>query len=1027
MKIIASAKLLGTTPGPGTRALECQLELIELDLPHGQKARYVVHLRQGELENGVMLAATESALTAAPTGLDDAKQRALDFIRRRLQAKEQLVQHEGFEGLANIAAPLLAVQAAPPLAETNTIRLDIKALISRFQPDRWKLLTPEKKSRSVWRLAEVSDTAHLQTQATLLKLVPQLVRWLESDTDLLDHSLAVALGRLGDAGSAQAMQHLSERGRSAHTQRAASQAWWMLQTPEQKRSHGATFSADAQAMLNAPINDSQRFLQTYRWVQVNPESHAKWFTMIKTWPLQHDHFESLRHLYKAAEMARDMALLALLHARFENTPAQMRTFGQPKAFGPRTRNYLRLRGWRQLRRMAALEHSQAPELAVQMLLALNDADAPKMKVLTPAYGRHHHVDVSSAWLLVGHLLLVRHPDVRFTAGHLHWHSTSPIHTHTAFENRTEALSDMWDAHPQALVQVLLGSQAAIVHAVLARALQDHQVFLQSQSKNVLQALLQSRYAPTSHVTFLAVQSLVTHSRVFAEQLVWIKCLLQSSSDEAQTFALQHMAAHPALYVEQPEVIAMLLLSSHEQARQQGAGLCALANPQALVAELQNALLAVADNTPGLAQSTAHLATVLQTTLLDAARTSPVEPLLCLLQHPSHAVLELAVTWLLVHKLGVAMVAPQQLTELLQSQDLARRACGVRLLGAMPDAVLLAQAPLLHSLATHASTPIRNAIEPALLRLSGQDAHFAKALAQHLHASLFASEAGEGAHEDALRWLTQHLTPSAPALEAQSLWRALQARSTGAQRYGAWGLPHIAPEAYSIKQQSVLCQHADVSVRAWGMNAITSTLGPNPTPEQAAQLLPLASTQFDDARSFAQTLFATKLPDTSLSTELLIAWIDHPAAWVQTLGRQRLVRQMNAQEASLCLTRLSQHPSPAVKLFVTQWLLEMPLDNPDAVATQLRSLQPYFITVLSQVHRGRTAKSRVTEFLRALVQQPQTQTKTAQVVADIFARQVVTSSLTDKPQYIAALRDIAQRHPSIELPFVQWQPIEVQAS
>ena len=148
----------------------------------------------------------------------------------------------------------------------------------------------------------------------------------------------------------------------------------------------------------------------------------------------------------------------------------------------------------------------------------------------------------------------------------------------------------------------------------------------------------------------------------------------------------------------------------------------------------------------------------------------------------------------------------------------------------------------------------------------------------------------------------------------------------------------------------------------------------------------------------------------------MAWIDHTQPWVQDLGKQRLVRSMNAAEASLCLTRLSQHPSPGVQLFVTQWLLDMPQDDPPALAARLQQLVPYFLTVLSQVHRGRVAKTRVIAFLRGCVHSP----LTAAVVAQIFARQVVSCSLTDKPQYIAGLRDIQRLHPQIELPFIRWR-------
>jgi len=91
--------------------------------------------------------------------------------------------------------------------------------------------------------------------------------------------------------------------------------------------------------------------------------------------------------------------------------------------------------------------------------------------------------------------------------------------------------------------------------------------------------------------------------------------------------------------------------------------------------------------------------------------------------------------------------------------------------------------------------------------------------------------------------------------------------------------------------------------------------------------------------------------------------------------------------------------------------------------RLRELAPYFLTVLSQVNRARVAKSRITEFLRSVSHAPQP----AAVVAEIFARQVVTCSLTDKPQYIAGLRDIAARHPQIELPFIAWAPPPVRGT
>jgi cellulose synthase operon protein C len=375
-----------------------------------------------------------------------------------------------------------------------------------------------------------------------------------------------------------------------------------------------------------------------------------------------------------------------------------------------------------------------------------------------------------------------------------------------------------------------------------------------------------------------------------------------------------------------------------------------------------------------------------------------------------------VTWLLLHPAGVALVPPALFTRLLGSEDADRRACGARILAALSDDALRQQLELLCTLATSGHAGVRAAIAPALLRVAQGDGPIARSVASRLHDSLFQSEAGEGQHDDALRWLTVDLQAFAPARDPSGTWRALQARSGGAQRYGAWALASLQASDFTLRQLATLARHADAGVREWAMRAIDQTLPAVPSPQQAADLLPLADAAFDDARAYTQRLFGERLPDESLDVELLVAWVDHPQAWMQALGRSRLVRRMSAADASLCLTRLSQHPSTQVQLFVTQWLLELPADDPPRLAQQLRALTPYFLTVLSQVHRGRVAKSRITDFLRAQIAAPET----AAVVAEIFARQVVTASLTDKPQYIAGLRDIAARHPQIELPFLAWK-------
>lgn len=1073
MRRVAFATLYRAHP----RERQCTVEIVELDLPAHTAARHVVTLRQGLLKGGVVLDPQESSLTASPCSLEEAQRRARDFIERRLAAGDRLQQHEGLPGLtaSEPPAPPSASTAAPAALAGTAVPPRIAALVARFGAERWKLLAAPQKARTVWRVAECSDASAGAGQRALVVLVPQLVELLESGDDLLDLCIAVAIARLGDAGAAVAMQALAGRGRSPATRRAAHQAWLMLQSPEVQRTHADGLLPEWQAEIESTAPAAERIttLQdrvTARgpgWVPllgdwydvalVRPAARASLLALLAELPLKPGPFQALRYLYKAAELRRDAPVLGLLHARFENTrayysqgaysgghgfidPATRRWVKTPVAkelaephsrlgYSAHTRDYLRLRGWRTLRRLAAIDHGHAPELAVQLLLGLVDSELPaareeaRWERLNGQYqrsSRHYHA--ASGWLLLPKLLLAHAAGVHTSARATRWWSEQPLATDAALPQRSDGLQAMWNAHPEALLTLALKSRSALVHAVVARALRDHADFVAQQPVAVLKDLLQSAYAPSARVGFEAVRSRVLASTSLNDQVPWLLLLAHSSDGAAREFAFVHIASDPAGFAAHAELVVALLLSAHERTRRQGHGLALIASAPALIDELQNALLAADADAPGLRDGLVLVEQLLRGPLAEAAAHAPAEPLLCLLDHADAGVLHLAVVWLLLHAHGAALVAPATLARLLADEDPYRRASGVRLLAALPDEVLRTQTELLSDLAVSPHAGIREAVAPALKRLAGEPA-FASALAARLHASLFASEAGEGQHDDALRWLTTELQPHAPARDASGTWRALQAQSTGAQHYGAWALAALAPSDFSLKQQATLARHADVSVRSWAMAAIDRTLPAVPSPEQSAQLLPLADTLFDDARAYAHQLFAERLPDAALTPELLIAWVDHPQPWVQALGRTRLVRRMAAGEASLCLTRLSQHPSASVQLFVTQWLLELPRDDDAQLAVRLRELAPYFLTVLSQVNRARVAKSRITEFLRSVSHAPQP----AAVVAEIFARQVVTCSLTDKPQYIAGLRDIAARHPQIELPFIAWAPPPVRGT
>ncbi|WP_225782824.1 hypothetical protein [Xenophilus sp. Marseille-Q4582] len=983
-------------------------------------------------------------------------------------------------------APLAAMAFAPPAPSPA-----VASLVARFQASRWKLLPPARQARSTWRVAERADPARAASadQQALRALVPRLVSLIESGEDLLDYCLAAAIARLGDPGARQAMAALAQRGRSAATRRIADQAWlllgaddparaerlgglgarWHAQEAEMLRRAGASASTQpacadadadaddaAQPSLDGPARDalSQWLLEGYDLALVDGAALHAVRASLRHLRFEAGVFGAVRAIHKTAELRRDLDTLALLHARFEATrpdardrrawrdprTGELRTRavdirggkGLISAYAPPTRNYLRQRGLRLLRRLAQIGHSDAPKLAVALLLQLDDTvhgERRSREHWNHVDGRYQrrmrHLDGAAHWLLVPRLLLARFPDLRRSSQRTGaWWTDAPLDLSQPPPERVDGEPALWDAHPEALLELALRSRSTLVQWVMARALRDHLPFLARTPLPTLRALLASPYAQTAAVAVAAVREVLAGLHTLEAQLPWLIALAASRDAGAAGLLSDTLVGRGPEASRHPALVAAMLLSPQSAVRMHGQGLALQADVPALLGELQHALPLLDENTPALPEIVRQLQALIGGPWAPQAASVPEAPLHALLQHPAVPLVELACGWLLRHPQGLATLPPGTLRTLLASADARRCACGVRLLAALPDAVLRGQTALLGEFALHADAGVRAAVSPAIERLA-VDAPAAEELAAHLHAGLFRAEAGEGVHDDLLRWLTGPLAPVAPASDADGCWRALQARATGAQRYGAWALHSLHDGDYSLRQWARLIGHADASVRQRAQRGLDARLGHpvQATPDEAAELLPAADSVFEDVQPWVRRLFGERLPEAALTPELLIAWVDHPQPWVQAQGRTRLMGRMDAPEAMLCLTRLAQHPGPSVQLFVTQWLLQLPDEVDEARAGRLRALQPYFLMVLSQVHRARAAKSRIVQFLRRQITGP----ACAEVVAAIFARQVVGASRTDQPQYIAGLRDIAVRHPQLNLPFMRWVPPEARGA
>ena len=117
-----------------------------------------------------------------------------------------------------------------------------------------------------------------------------------------------------------------------------------------------------------------------------------------------------------------------------------------------------------------------------------------------------------------------------------------------------------------------------------------------------------------------------------------------------------------------------------------------------------------------------------------------------------------------------------------------------------------------------------------------------------------------------------------------------------------------------------------------------------------------------------------------------------------------------------LLKLSEHPAADLQLLATNYLERYAANNIE----WLRTLQPYFVSVLSRVSRARVAKARVLKFLATEASQ---NNEAASIVAEILTRQSVTMAIGNKDKTIETMLSIHQQFPTIDVP-LQLQTVEV---
>lgn len=375
----------------------------------------------------------------------------------------------------------------------------------------------------------------------------------------------------------------------------------------------------------------------------------------------------------------------------------------------------------------------------------------------------------------------------------------------------------------------------------------------------------------------------------------------------------------------------------------------------------------------------------------------------LLNHQLAVVRTLGLSLLKLNQVLAERLPRELLTFLCFNGQEQLRAEGFLLLNQFSAAALRENIAFLLSLFISDNPISRQDAQKLLNKLLAAEQSAGEDICNQLIPFLLKKQLWEGLHGWITGYLKKELSNYLHIINRELIFRLLNVEFLPAQELAALLLArYVQPETMSLRSLVRLGSHEAIAVRQlcyqFFKNSVTRMR------YEAADALRLLDSSWDDTREFAKGFFADNFGENEWTAELLISICDHTRPDVQQYGTNLLNRYFNPSNGSEYLLKLSQHPRHTIMQHVTNYLQNYASDN----LPVLRQLEPYFITLLSQVNKARTGKTRIFAFLR---QEGLKTAAAAQFVCEILDRISATVAIGDKATCIELIRDLKVAFPA----------------
>jgi predicted DNA-binding WGR domain protein len=928
------------------------------------------------------------------------------------------------------------------------------AILDKLKEEKAK--SNPKIERIIWRAGELK----------IKEAAPFIINLIGTAKDLRDYCCAWSLGFCGDAATIPALEKLTNHN-AEFVRRIAREAIFKLADETNRNNLREKLFAELPEILrNIVKSGTPEVFETVLRGEIEKQKRGSLtilsqiyeidnqitrsilLKLLREIPFKPRYFKPVRQIFKTAEYRRDAEVFGIIAKRFEIESAGFSTnsywdslYLQDEdgkwqtvkksvelakedsriAYSDKTKDYFRRRTWRTLRRLGEIGDADFVKMATGALLAYTDADAREPRTST-IYDYYHtgswnwqnpkvtkiYWDKFSPYLLLNHLLYENSPRYELKTGSRGFRIKGDYKIgDPAPDVREEAFPKLWEAQAVGLLHLLAESNCLPVHEFAVKALSDCRAFVEKLDVTAVLMLLSRPYEITNQFGFELAKSRYDALNPNIELVVAVAiCNYSAARNEARLW----IDAKRELFAKNDSAMLKLLTANHKDTRQFAANLLQTTNysepeAQKLIALLISELIAFDETKDEIA---ADLGDAIFRSFGKELRTLNLNVVNDLLSHKLVEAQILGGNILVNHETRAENLPNELIDSLINSPFEQIRGIGIKLFGQLPDENLVKRESAILSFLTHELADVHNAIRPTVLKLAASHSQFKENLVNAIFIELLQTEKAEGVHNRLLETLRE-IPDWTNFADFEAAKLLVKADSPQANEIGGLVFQDRSEEwreEFTIEEIIEFTNHEILAIRqsSWLIaEKITDKLR-----GEVSLLIRALDAKWLDSRQFWREFFRTKLTADELTPEILVAISDSVKDETQKFGRDLLLHYFKEENGAEYLIKLSEHPSISMQFFATNYLETYAIDSPE----KLEKLAPYFVRVLSLVNRSRTSKNRVLQFLEREALKSE---KSAQIAAQILARQSATIAIGDKAAIIETMLKIRRTFPEIELP------------